>query len=212
MKMEPEDKAMVFVGKKSRADDISSDLSLQGIDCQSIHGDRAQSDREQALLDLKTGEVKILIATDVASRGIDIQDITYVFNFDFPRNIEEYVHRVGRTGRAGKTGVSITLMERSDRKQAEELIKILKEAEQEVPDELVEIAEKYQRFKERNQTGDGCFKCGKPGHFSRECPGGGSERNPSFGGGRGEGRGGCYNCGAPGHISRNCPSKSRPRW
>ena len=69
---------------------------------QSIHGDRDQSDREQALLDLKSGQVKILLATDVASRGIDISDITYVVNFDFPRNIEEYVHRVGRTGRAGK--------------------------------------------------------------------------------------------------------------
>ena len=113
---------IVFVGKKSRADDIASDLSLKGIVCQSIHGDREQSDREQALLDLKTGEVKILVATDVASRGIDIQDITYVFNFDFPRNIEEYVHRVGRTGRAGKTGTAISLMERrgGDWKSAKE--------------------------------------------------------------------------------------------
>ena len=100
--MTPDDKVIVFIGKKSRVDDIASDLCIQGIQCQSIHGDRDQSDREQALLDLKTGEVKILLATDVASRGIDISDITYVVNFDFPRNIEEYVHRVGRTGRAGK--------------------------------------------------------------------------------------------------------------
>ena len=66
--------------------------------------------------------MKILVATDVASRGIDIQDITYVFNFDFPRNIEEYVHRVGRTGRAGKTGTAISLMERrgADWKSAKE--------------------------------------------------------------------------------------------
>jgi ATP-dependent RNA helicase DDX43 len=61
---------------------------LKGIACQSIHGDREQSDREQALEDLRTGEVNLLIATDVASRGIDIADINYVFNFDFPRNIE----------------------------------------------------------------------------------------------------------------------------
>lgn len=71
--MEPDDKAIVFVGKKSKVDDISSDLALRGISVQSIHGDRDQSDREQALADLKSGEVKILIATDVASRGIDIQ-------------------------------------------------------------------------------------------------------------------------------------------
>ncbi len=71
--MESDDKVIVFVGKKSKVDDISSDLSLRGIAVQSIHGDRDQSDREQALADLKSGEVKILIATDVASRGIDIQ-------------------------------------------------------------------------------------------------------------------------------------------
>lgn len=99
------DKIIVFIGKKSRVDDIASDLCIQGINVQSIHGDRDQSDREQALADLKSGEVKILLATDVASRGIDVPDITYVVNFDFPRNIEEYVHRVGRTGRAGKNSL-----------------------------------------------------------------------------------------------------------
>lgn len=66
--MDPDDKVIVFVGKKARADDISSDLCLNGIICQSIHGDRDQNDREQAIKDLKSGEVKILIATDVASR------------------------------------------------------------------------------------------------------------------------------------------------
>ena len=65
-----------------------------GISCQSIHGDREQSDREQALEDLRTGEVNLLIATDVASRGIDIADISYVFNFDFPRNIEGKIVRI----------------------------------------------------------------------------------------------------------------------
>jgi len=74
--MGPDDKVIVFVGKKVRADDVSSELSLSGILCQSIHGDREQYDREQALEDLKTGDVHILIATDVASRGIDIEDVT----------------------------------------------------------------------------------------------------------------------------------------
>jgi ATP-dependent RNA helicase DDX43 len=74
--MDPDDKVIVFVGKKVRADDLSSNLSLAGITCQCIHGDREQYDREQALEDLKTGNVHILIATDVASRGIDIEDVT----------------------------------------------------------------------------------------------------------------------------------------
>lgn len=74
--MGPDDKAIIFCGKKTRADHISSELVMRGIDCQSIHGDRDQSDREQALVDIADGSVKILVATDVASRGLDIQDIT----------------------------------------------------------------------------------------------------------------------------------------
>ena len=88
---------------------------IAGIDCQCIHGDREQSDREQALLDLKTGKIRSLITTDVASRGIDIHDITHVINFEFPGDIEDYVHRVGRTGRAGRSGTAITMMEPRDR-------------------------------------------------------------------------------------------------
>uniref|UniRef100_A0A8C6Y1H5 RNA helicase n=1 Tax=Naja naja TaxID=35670 RepID=A0A8C6Y1H5_NAJNA len=99
--MKSDDKTIIFVGKKLTADDLSSDFGLQGIPVQSLHGNREQCDREQALDDFKKGKVRILIATDLASRGLDVHDITHVFNFDFPRNIEEYVHRVGRTGRAG---------------------------------------------------------------------------------------------------------------
>lgn len=76
MNMAPDDKIIVFVSKKARADDLSSDLALCGVTCDCIHGDRDQSDRERALEDLKTGEIRILIATDVASRGLDICDIT----------------------------------------------------------------------------------------------------------------------------------------
>lgn len=76
--MGPTDKCIIFCGKKQRADDLSSELSLMNIPCQSIHGDREQSDREQALADIKSGIVRILVATDVASRGIDIEDITWV--------------------------------------------------------------------------------------------------------------------------------------
>ncbi|KYN18370.1 PREDICTED: probable ATP-dependent RNA helicase DDX43 [Trachymyrmex cornetzi] len=86
--MSSHDKVIVFFVKKSKVDDISSDLALTNIDCQSIHGNRDQSDREQALEVLKTGAIQILLETDVASRGIDIEDITHVLNYDFPRNIE----------------------------------------------------------------------------------------------------------------------------
>lgn len=74
--LRPDQKAIVFCGKKVRADRIASDLIISGIDCQTIHGDREQCDREQALEDLTTGAVQVLIATDVASRGLDIEDVT----------------------------------------------------------------------------------------------------------------------------------------
>ncbi|XP_072760670.1 probable ATP-dependent RNA helicase DDX43 isoform X2 [Anoplolepis gracilipes] len=162
------DKVIVFFGKKAKVDDISSDLALSNIDCQSIHGDREQADREQALEDLKTGAVQILLATDVASRGIDIEDITHVLNYDFPKDIEEYVHRVGRTGRAGRTGESITFMTRQDWHHAKELINILEEANQEVPEELYKMAERYDVWKQKKDSERSSLRNGRDGNRNRQ--------------------------------------------
>ena len=171
------DKAIIFCGKKDRADSLSCEFALKGLNCQSIHGNRDQSDREQALADIKSGYVRILIATDVASRGIDIEDITYVVNYDFPRNIEEYVHRVGRTGRANRLGTSLSFFTRQDWGSAAELIEILKEAEQEVPDEIVKMAERFKAKKEREKSERGSFRGGnRGGSFGRGFSGGGGFR------------------------------------
>ncbi|NXK05020.1 DDX43 helicase, partial [Herpetotheres cachinnans] len=150
--MKPNDKVIIFVGKKLTADDLASDFGLQGIPVQSLHGSREQCDREQALDDFKRGKVRILVATDLASRGLDVHDITHVFNFDFPRNIEEYVHRVGRTGRAGRTGEAVTLVTKNDWRVASELIEILERANQVVPDGLIAMAERYKQFQIRKET------------------------------------------------------------
>uniref|UniRef100_A0A023G545 RNA helicase n=1 Tax=Amblyomma triste TaxID=251400 RepID=A0A023G545_AMBTT len=173
--MQPEDKVIVFLDRKAMVDHLSSDFALEGINCDSIHGGREQCDREQALDDFRLGNVRILIATDVAARGLDIKDVTHIFNYDFPRNVEEYVHRVGRTGRAGRRGESITLVTRDNWRQARELIKILEEASQEVPQELYSMAERFDAWKKRRDDEERA--CG----FSR---GGGSRRGG--GGGWGE--------------------------
>ena len=186
--MSPSDKAIIFCGKKARADDLSSEISLKNIPVQCIHGDRDQQDREQALADIKSGEVNILIATDVASRGIDIEDITHVVNYDFPRNIEEYVHRVGRTGRAGRTGISLSYVTRSDWGSAEELIGILEEADQEVPEDLRNMKERFDAMKarkDREKSQMGGMRNGGGGGF-----GGGGGRSYGGGGGRSYGGGG----------------------
>uniref|UniRef100_A0A8I3RUZ1 RNA helicase n=2 Tax=Canis lupus TaxID=9612 RepID=A0A8I3RUZ1_CANLF len=154
-----QDKVIVFVSRKAIADHLSSDLILQHVSVESLHGNREQCDRERALENFKTGKVRILIATDLASRGLDVNDITHVYNYDFPRNIEEYVHRVGRTGRAGKTGISITLLTRNDWRVAGELINILEIAHQSVPEELVAMAERYEAHRLRKETER---KLGKP--------------------------------------------------
>lgn len=95
-------------------------------------------DREASLAEMRNGTVSILIGTDVVSRGIDIEDISLVINYDFPIYMEDYVHRVGRTGRAGKTGSAISLFTEKDRTNASSLISVLEKSKQPVPKELYE--------------------------------------------------------------------------
>ncbi|XP_069166919.1 probable ATP-dependent RNA helicase DDX43 [Procambarus clarkii] len=139
------DKAIVFVGRKVMVDHLSVEMLEAGLIVQSMHGDREQCDREEALNDLKTGKVKVLIATDVAARGIDVTDVTHILNYDCPRDMEEYVHRVGRTGRAGRTGCACTLVTREDWKTAGKLIEILEKSNQEVHPELYRMKERWEK-------------------------------------------------------------------
>lgn len=186
-KMSATDKLIVFVGRKALADNLSCDLCMKKISVQSIHGDREQCDREEALLDFKEGVVRILIATDVASRGIDVKDISCVINYDFPRNIEDYVHRVGRTGRAGSLGTAITYMAREDWKHAKELIDILTKGQQEVPQSLIEMSERYDAMlkkREEEGGGRGGHGRGRGGSYGGGFGGGGGfrDKNDGFGG------------------------------
>ncbi|OEH93061.1 DEAD/DEAH box helicase [Bacillus solimangrovi] len=103
--------AIVFGRTKRRVDELSEGLKLRGYSAEGIHGDLTQSKRMAVLRRFKNGQIDVLVATDVAARGLDISGVTHVYNFDLPQDPESYVHRIGRTGRAGKTGIAISFVE-----------------------------------------------------------------------------------------------------
>jgi len=115
-------RSMVFCNTKSMVDELVSELQLRGYSAGGIHGDMKQSARTQMMNSFKAGGIDILVATDVAARGIDVEDIEAVFNYDIPQDMEYYVHRIGRTGRAGKAGRSFSFV--SGRKQINELAQL----------------------------------------------------------------------------------------
>lgn len=105
-------KVLVFVRTKRGSDRLAKTLSLRGFKAGAIHGDLSQGQRQRALKAFKEGSLQVLVATDVAARGLDIDDVTHVINYDLPATYEDYIHRIGRTGRGGKTGSALTFIER----------------------------------------------------------------------------------------------------
>ncbi|KAK9471368.1 P-loop containing nucleoside triphosphate hydrolase protein [Dipodascopsis tothii] len=172
-----ESKTIIFVATKRVADDITKFLRQDGWPALAIHGDKAQNERDWVLNEFKTGKSPIMVATDVASRGIDVKDIKFVINYDYPNNSEDYVHRIGRTGRAGTTGTAITFFTSENSKQARDLLTILTEAKQYIDPKLSEMG--------RHRGGGGGYGGGN------RWGGGGYRR-----GGGGGGGGGGYNSGA----------------
>ncbi|KAJ5890244.1 ATP-dependent RNA helicase dbp2 [Penicillium tannophilum] len=132
-------KIIIFTGTKRVADEITRFLRQDGWPALSIHGDKQQNERDWVLNEFKTGKSPIMVATDVASRGIDVKDITHVLNYDYPNNSEDYVHRIGRTARAGAKGTAITFFTTDNSKQARDLVTILTEAKQQIDPRLAEM-------------------------------------------------------------------------
>merc|ERR1719461_246200 len=128
-----EGKTLVFTATKRMADRVARVLEQQGFNATTIHGDKSQGEREEALAFFRSGECNVLVATDVAARGLDIPDVLYVVQYDLPGNIDDYVHRIGRTGRRGNMGTAIGFTNEGNRTIFEELLKLLREAKQEVP-------------------------------------------------------------------------------
>ena len=118
--------AIVFVNSKLGAARLARSFERDGLRTAALHGDKSQDERLKSLDAFKRGEVDLLVATDVAARGLDIADLPAVFNFDVPFNAEDYVHRIGRTGRAGASGIAITLVARSDARLVADIEKLIK--------------------------------------------------------------------------------------
>jgi ATP-dependent RNA helicase RhlE len=128
LKAEPIDRALVFTRTKHGADKVVKSLARAGIAANAIHGNKSQNHRERVLASFRSGETRIMVATDIAARGIDVDGISHVFNFDLPNVPETYVHRIGRTARAGAEGIAISLVAGSEEmaylRDIERLIKI----------------------------------------------------------------------------------------
>ncbi|XP_010501121.1 PREDICTED: DEAD-box ATP-dependent RNA helicase 20-like [Camelina sativa] len=130
---------LVFLDTKKGCDQITRQLRMDGWPALSIHGDKSQAERDWVLSEFKSGKSPIMTATDVAARGLDVKDVKYVINYDFPGSLEDYVHRIGRTGRAGAKGTAYTFFTVANARFAKELINILEEAGQKVSPELASM-------------------------------------------------------------------------
>ena len=130
-------RVLVFVETKKGCDQLCDSLRRENFPVRAIHGNKSQQERDQTLHDFKSGRYPILVATDVAARGLDVKDVRAVFNYDMPTNMEDYIHRIGRTGRAGAKGVAVSFfVPAKSGKIARELIDILRKAKQDVPPRL----------------------------------------------------------------------------
>ncbi|KAJ4821595.1 DEAD-box ATP-dependent RNA helicase [Rhynchospora pubera] len=165
---------LIFCENKADVDDIHEYLLLKGVEAVAIHGGKDQEEREYAIASFKSGKKDVLVATDVASKGLDFPDIQHVINYDMPAEIENYVHRIGRTGRCGKTGIATTFINKNQTETTLlDLKHLLQEAKQRIPPVLAELNDPMEEEEEAitNASGvKGCAYCGGLGHRIKDCP------------------------------------------
>lgn len=125
LRKEADKSVLIFSRTKHGADNISRTLKKAGIRSEALHGDKSQGQRQKALSDFKSGRVKVMVATDIAARGIDIKELNMVINYDLPDVLETYVHRIGRTGRAGHTGTALTFCSQDDHMMVKDIQRLV---------------------------------------------------------------------------------------
>merc|ERR1712150_388556 len=164
---------------------IEDMLCDKGFPACSIHGDKSQQQREQALRSFRSGHTPVMVATDVASRGLDIPNVTNVINFDLPSSIDDYVHRIGRTGRAGNTGAALSFVNERNQGIIRDLYELLEENKQESPTWLKSMVE-YQgsgRGGNRNNFGSRDYRTQDSGGNRRNNRDNDNNHRNSYGGG-----------------------------
>ncbi len=172
------DQALVFTATKRDADTISDRLNIAGFNAAALHGDMHQGARNRTLSAMRRGQVQILVATDVAARGIDVPTITHVFNYDLPKFAEDYVHRIGRTGRAGRNGLAISLVNHAEHFNVKKIERFTKQM---IPVEVVAGHEPTRRVPTGNgrpggkPNGRPAWKSGDNRGHGKTAPAGRSE-------------------------------------
>lgn len=179
-------KIIIFTQTKRRVELIAGFIRSFGVNCSLIHGNKSQNERDAVLREFRTPRSNILVATDVASRGLDIDGIKFVINYDFPQSSGDYVHRIGRTGRSETTGTSYAFFTENNSKQAKDLVAVLKEAKQQIDPRLLDMASRNQQSGGNNKRFNGANDSpnGREGGFKRNTPGGRGMMG-GFRGGRG---------------------------
>ncbi|KAG7708689.1 hypothetical protein KL930_003207 [Ogataea haglerorum] len=144
-------KVLIFVDKQDSCDSLANQLIIRGYPTLSLHGGKEQIDRDGIISDFKSNVIDILVATSVASRGLDVKDLNLVVNYDSPNHMEDYVHRVGRTGRAGRSGTAVTFVTRHQERSASDIVRLLELSGAQPPAELAQLAS---RFREKLKRGE----------------------------------------------------------
>jgi len=146
---------IVFCNRKSEVDIVAKSLQVHGFDAAPIHGDLDQSLRTKTLADFRTGALKLLVASDVAARGLDIPAVSHVFNYDVPHHADDYVHRIGRTGRAGRLGEAFMIVTPSDDKSLDKVLKLIKKEPVELPLDGIDFASIQDRPRDDSRSSRG---------------------------------------------------------
>ena len=190
---------IVFCNRKSEVDIVAKSLRTHGLDAAAIHGDLDQQTRMRTLDAFRSGELKLLCASDVAARGLDIPDVSHIFNYDVPHHAEDYVHRIGRTGRAGKSGRALMIVTPADAKNIDKVLKLIGQEPEEIVLEGVDFSAIHDTPRDDRKGGRG--------------PARGRDRDRERGRGRdGEGRPPRREpCGADSARGRTSRARGQPR-